>query len=334
MNKKILLIYTGGTIGMIQNSNSRLIPFDFSKLLEAIPDLKSDELDLDHISIKKPIDSSNMHPSIWIEITKIIDSNYINYDGFVILHGTDTMAFTASAISFMLENLNKAVVFTGSQIPIGVRRTDAKENLISSIEIASGGNVNEVCVYFENQLYKGNRTVKVNTEDFEAFESPNYPLLAEVGINIKYSSALVKKHDKKLKIHTNISNNVAILKLFPGINISIIKAVINSAKGIVIESFGSGNAPKNPELRRALSKANSEGRILINITQCLHGSAVQGKYETSESFSNSGVLCGRDLTTEAAVTKLMFLLGQNMSDDEIKIYLARNIRGEMNNNII
>ena len=217
MNKKILLIYTGGTIGMVKDKKKNtLIPFNFDELLKAIPELKSDELDLDNISTKNPIDSSNMNPDNWVEIANMIKDKYNFYDGIVVLHGTDTMAYTASALSFMLENLNKAIILTGSQIPIGARRTDAKENLITAVEIAAGGKVNEVCIYFEDQLYKGNRTVKVNTEHFEAFESPNYPILAEAGVNIKYKSTLEKKGDQKLKVHKNCSNDVAILKLFPG----------------------------------------------------------------------------------------------------------------------
>ncbi len=305
-----------------------LVPFNFDKLVEAIPELKSEQIDLDHISTKEPIDSSNMSPNHWVEITNLISENYTNYDGFVVLHGTDTMAYTSSALSFILENLNKAIILTGSQIPIGERRTDAKENLITSIEIASSGKVNEVCIYFENQLYRGNRTVKVNTEHFEAFRSPNFPVLAEAGVNIKYKNYL-NKTNGIFKTHTKISKNVSILKLFPGITITSIQAIIDSAKGIIIESFGTGNASTSPEFSNLLERANRSGKILVNITQCLHGSVLLGDYEASNSFVRSGVVCGKDMTTEAAITKLMFLLGKGFTDDEIKTKLQANLRGEI-----
>ena len=330
MKQKILLVYTGGTIGMVKDkAKNTLVPFNFDGLHKAIPELKSDEVDLDNISIKTPIDSSNMHPNIWVEIAEIIETNYANYDGFVILHGTDTMAYTASAFSFMLENLNKAVIFTGSQIPIGARRSDAKENLITAVEIAASGKVNEVCIYFEDQLYKGNRTVKVNTEHFEAFESPNYPILAEAGVTIKYKSVLQKKQNQELIVHKNYSDDVAILKLFLGIKIATTDAIIKSAKGIIIESFGAGNASTNAEFSLLLTQAIQQGKIIMNISQCLYGEAVRGQYETNEPFEKAGVICGKDLTTEAAITKLMFLLGKDLKDIEIKSQLKENLSGEI-----
>ena len=242
MKKNILLIYTGGTIGMVKHKIKKtLIPFNFDKLLDKIPEIKNEQVNLDNISTVNPIDSSDMNPEKWIEISKLIKNNYSSYDGFVVLHGTDTMAYTASALSFMLINLGKSVILTGSQIPIGEIRTDAKENLITSIEIAASERINEVCIFFENQLYRGNRTVKVNTEHFEAFRSPNFPVLAKAGVNIKYISSF-EKAAGSFTINTKMSNDVAILKLFPGITITTIKAIIDSAKGIIIESYGTGNA--------------------------------------------------------------------------------------------
>ncbi len=330
MNKKILLIYTGGTIGMIKNTaKDTLVPFNFNNIQDIISEFTNEKIHLDNVSTRQPIDSSNMHPENWIEIVNLIKCNYNNYDSFVVLHGTDTMAYTASAISFMLENLKKAVIFTGSQIPIGERRTDAKENLITSIEIAKSGKINEVCIYFEYQLYRGNRTVKLNTENFKAFCSPNYPILAESGINIKYKN-ISQKTKGSFKAHNKMSDDVAILKLFPGIKISAVKAVIDSAKGIVIESFGSGNASTSSKLSDILTQAIQNGKILINTTQCLYGETFLGNYETSEPFAKSGVICGKDITTEAAITKLMFLLAQELSDQEIKIELQKSLRGEIN----
>ena len=331
MKKKVLLIYTGGTIGMIKdNVKNTLVPFNFDKLLEASPELKSENISLSNICTKNPIDSSNMTPDHWIEIVSLLNDNYNAYDSFVVLHGTDTMAYTASALSFMLENLQKAVILTGSQIPIGERRTDAKENSITSVEIDASGKINDVCIYFEDKLYRGNRTVKVNTEHFEAFHSPNFPVLAEAGVNIKYKNYLPKATGK-LKIHTHISNDVAILKLFPGISIKTIDAIFDSAKGIVIESFGTGNGPTSLEFSQLLDKAIENGKILINITQCLQGSAILGNYATSAPFGKSGIVCGKDITTEAAITKLMFLLGKRLTDQEIKKELQQDLRGEMSN---
>jgi len=332
MKNNILLIYTGGTIGMIKNKKSgHLTPVNFDRLLDTIPELSNTEVNINNISITEPIDSSNMNPKAWIEIVKIIKKNYTEHDGFVVLHGTDTMAYTASAISFLIEGLNKPIIFTGSQIPIGIRRTDAKENLITSIEIARNNKICEVCIFFEDQLYRANRTVKVNTEHFEAFKSPNFPVLAHAGVNIKYSSLINKKNNNPLTIHTSLCDDIAIIKLFPGIKIATIKAIIDSAKGIIIESYGSGNAPTLNKIEKMFKDACENGKIIINVSQCLYGSTIANKYDSSRIFNNSGVICGKDLTTEAAVTKLMFLLGKNYSDNKVKRYMQLNLRGEISN---
>ena len=332
MKKNILLIYTGGTIGMIKSHKSdRLLPINFDNLISAIPELSNPEINIENQSITNPIDSSSMSPQIWIEIAKLIKLSYNKYDGFVVLHGTDTMAYTASAISFLIQGLNKPIIFTGSQIPIGVRRTDAKENLITSIEIACNSKICDVCIYFEDQLYRGNRTVKVNTEHFEAFKSPNFPTLAKVGVNIKYSPIKKKVNKKSFSVHESLSNDIAIIKLFPGIKISTIEAIIDSAKGIIIESYGAGNAPNSNKIESILRKACKNDKIIINVSQCLQGSAITNKYESSKVFNNSGVVCGKDMTTEAAVTKLMFLMSKDYNNKKIKKQMQKNLRGEISN---
>jgi L-asparaginase len=329
MKAKILLIYTGGTIGMIRNKVSNaLVPFSLSSLLSAIPELKTYDLIIDHISILKPIDSSDIDISNWIEISGLIEQNYNAYNGFVILHGTDTMAYTASALSFMIENLTKPIILTGSQIPIGARRTDAKDNLITSIEIASSNKINDVCIYFENKLYKGNRTIKTNTEDFDAFESPNFPIIAEVGRDIKYLHLSSKKTKNKLKIYKALSNDVAIIKLFPGIKTETIENIFKTVKAVVIESYGAGNTSTNPKLIDLLNNMVKQNKIIINVTQCMYGKVIKGEYATSKAFSNKEIIHGQDITTEAAITKLMFLLAKNLSDLEIKKQLRQNLRGE------
>ena len=327
MDKGIKIFVTGGTFDKEYDMITQQLAFKDTHLRE-IFELSRCTLNFNILTLMM-IDSLQMtdkHREIIRLNCELSEEKQI-----VITHGTDTMAYTASAFSFMLENLNKAVIFTGSQIPIGARRTDAKENLITAIEIAASGKINEVSIYFEDQLYKGNRTVKVNSEHFEAFASPNYPILAEAGVNIKYKSTLEKKGDQKLKVHKNCSNDVAILKLFPGIKLSTIDAIIKSVKGIVIESFGAGNASTNPKFTQLLSQAIKDKKIIVNISQCLQGEAVRGQYETNEPFEKAGVICGKDMTTEAAVTKLMFLLGQKLNSAEIKIQLQKNLRGEISN---
>mgnify|MGYP001217690119 FL=1 len=330
MMKRILLIYTGGTIGMIRNKiNNKLIPFTLESLLLSVPELQNDDVKIEYESIEHPIDSSNMSIKIWVEIADVIYKNHNKFNGFVILHGTDTMSYTASALSFMLENVNKPVILTGSQIPIGVRRTDAKENLITAIEIAGIEKINEVCIYFENQLFRGNRTTKINTEDFEAFKSPNYPVLAEVGVQIKFNNTQLKKSTKRLNVHKNLSNDIAILKLYPGIKLEVIELIMKNVKGVVIESFGAGNAINDPGLVKLFENMIKGGKILINVSQCIHGNVISAEYESSAPFENKDIINGKDITTEAAVTKLMYLLGSTNNDNKTRIKLNKNLRGEV-----
>ncbi|WP_317896845.1 asparaginase [Aurantibacillus circumpalustris] len=335
----VLLIYTGGTIGMMQDPRSgELKPFDFKSLTKQIPELTKFDIELSSISFKKPIDSSNMNIVVWKDLAGIIEKNYAKYDGFVILHGSDTMSYTASALSFMLENLNKPVVLTGSQLPIGVIRTDGKENLITAIEIAGAKEkgksiVTEVCIYFEYKLYRGNRTFKHNSAHFDAFKSPNYPALAQAGVTIKYNKqALLKSSSaKKLKVHTNLENEIAVIKLFPGISKNITAAIFNAKgiKAIIIETFGAGNATTEVWFLNEVEKALAKGIIILNITQCKEGRVIQGMYETSSQLKKLGVIGGSDLTFESAITKLMFLLGQKLKPNELKKMLQTNLRGEM-----
>ncbi len=336
---KVLLIYTGGTIGMMQDARSgELKPFDFKSLKEQVPELNKFDIELSSISFKKPIDSSDMHPTVWVELAEIIEKNYNNVDGFVILHGSDTMSFTASALSFMLENLAKPVVLTGSQLPIGIIRTDGKENLITAIEIAGARQknakpiVNEVCIYFEYKLYRGNRTFKYNSQHFDAFKSPNYPALAEAGVDINYNtSAFLKQSKKPLKVYKNLDNDITVLKLFPGISKKITSAIINTPgiKAIVLETFGAGNATTQEWFINELKQAIAKNIIVLNITQCAEGKVIQGMYQTSSQLKKIGVISGSDLTFESAITKLMFLLGQKLSQKELKKQLQLNLRGEL-----
>lgn len=329
-NKSILLIYTGGTIGMVNGTDGSLKPFDFEKLTAKIPELKNFDIELDAIAFKKPIDSSNMNPKTWVYLANLIGEHYQQYDGFVILHGSDTMAYTASALSFLLEDLCKPVILTGSQLPIGIRRTDAKENLITSIEIAASGKTPEVCVYFEYKLLRGNRTVKINAEHFEAFDSPNFPTLAEAGVHIKYRQKVNYCITNHLKVHKKMSDSVAVIKLYPGIPQEIITTLLNSnCKGIVLETFGSGNATTNSEFINALESAIHNGKIILNISQCTAGAVSQGLYETSSQLEKIGVVSGKDMTTEAAITKMMFLLAQDLTTEELKTQLSNSLRGEL-----
>ncbi len=339
MNPKVLLIYTGGTIGMVQDPKTGAYsPFDFSSLLEAMPSLRKLNVDIGTHSFSEIIDSSDMHPEYWIEIAKVIEKNYDDYDGFVVLHGTDTMSYTASALSFMLEGLQKPVILTGSQLPIGVLRSDGKDNLINSIEIAGyqeNGKalIPEVCICFENNLYRGNRTTKLNAENFNAFFSGNYPPLAEVGIHVKYNRHAILQQSESLGllVHKKLDDRVAILKIYPGISRKIVESIlsIEGLQGLILETYGSGNAPSYPWLKEALKRAIDNGLIVLNVTQCKAGKVEMGKYAASVELLNAGVISGEDLTTESAVTKMMILLGSITPKSKVVELLQTSLCGEM-----
>jgi L-asparaginase len=335
---KILLIYTGGTIGMVHDADSgSYIPFDFENLQAQIPELNQLDCALEVTSYEPSIDSSNMHPKIWVQLGQTIEENYDKYDGFVILHGSDTMAYTSSALSFILENLNKPVILTGSQLPSGVPRTDAKENLITAIEIAASQRdgkpeVPEVAVYFEYQLYRGNRTHKVNAEHFEAFESVNYPALAEAGVHIKFNRRYTQNvNDEKLIVHKEFNPNIGVLKLFPGITESTVNCILTAPKteGIILESYGSGNAPTYKWFLKAIKEATEKGIIILNVSQCQGGSVDLGRYETSKALKDMGVLSAYDMTFEAALTKLMFVLEYSKDTERRMQLLTTNLQGEL-----
>lgn len=335
----ILLIYTGGTIGMIRDTkDGPLHAFNFKNLLDKIPELSLLDCNIQSVSLRQPIDSSNMNPKYWIDIASIIEQSYSNYDGFVVLHGSDTMSYTASALSFMFENLNKPIVFTGSQLPIGDLRTDAKENLITSIQVASlransKSVIQEVCLYFEYKLYRANRTTKVNAEHFEAFASPNYPELATSGVHLKVNEQylLPRKHNKICKVHKQFDTDVAIIKMFPGITNYVIKSIFETEnlRGVILETFGAGNCTTEDWFIKLISEAISKGIKIINVTQCIGGSVLMGNYETSKLLKEIGVITGKDLTIEAAITKLMFLLALDLDFNSFKIKFEKQICGEM-----
>lgn len=337
----LLLIYTGGTIGMKRDGGTgALHPYDFSQVQEEVPELKRFGYRLDTYSFDPVIDSSDVTAEVWQHLVKIIEENYGRYDGFVVLHGTDTMAYSASAVSFMTEGLEKPVVFTGSQLPIGILRTDGRENLISTIEIAAAKRpdgrpmVPEVSLYFENHLFRGNRTTKDSAEDFKAFRSANFPTLADVGVHVRYNPQNIlypETWGKPLKIHTALDRNIAVLKIFPGIRPEYVKAVLNTEglRAAVIETYGSGNAPSRPWFMESIREAASKGIILVNVTQCPAGKVDMDAYATGVCLRDAGVVSGFDSTTEAAITKLYFLLGQFADNGAVKKMMTKNLRGEI-----
>ena len=340
----VLLIYTGGTIGMIQNPETgALETFNFDHLQNHVSELKRFNYHISTYQFNPPIDSSDMEPTLWAKIVKIIHYNYDRYDGFVILHGTDTMSYTASALSFMLENLTKPVIFTGSQLPIGTIRTDGRENLIAALEIAAAyledkAIVPEVCILFGDKLFRGNRTTKVNAESFDAFQSFNYPPLAEIGIHIHYNYGAIDYTPRigELSVFTPMNTGIAILQLFPGLRPEVIEAIVKTPgiKGIILETYGSGNAPTDKVFLAKIKEAANNGIIIYNVTQCLGGTVEMGRYETSRKLLKYGVSSGYDITMEAAICKMMHLLAKYEDSNEIKKYLNSSIKGEISVNHI
>lgn len=337
----VLIIYTGGTIGMIENPHSgALEAFDFEYIEQHVPEIKRFNFKINTLSFNPVKDSSDMGPDSWVQIVELIQQHYDDYDGFVVLHGTDTMAYTASGLSFMFENLSKPVVLTGSQLPIGQLRTDGKENLITAIEIAAAKDadgrpyVSEVCVLFDSLLLRGNRCTKISADQFSAFASPNYPPLARVGINIHYDRKVrltPPDAGRTLKVKTSYDSNVVFVRLFPGISESVIRSILDipGLKGVVMETFGSGNAPCSPWFLSALKEATSRGIVIVNVTQCMVGHVEMKRYETGIKLIDAGVICGYDSTPESAVAKLMMLLGSGRPLEDVKTLMKKSLRGEV-----
>ncbi|MFB9844122.1 asparaginase [Mucilaginibacter ginsenosidivorans] len=334
---QILIIYTGGTIGMMSDPKTKVLrPINFEQIMENVPELERLNCKIMVHSFEHIIDSSNMNPDIWSEIAGLIKDNYDKVDGFVILHGSDTMAFTSSALSFMLENLSKPVIFTGSQLPISAIRTDAKENLMTAIEIAKAkkhdrSRVPEVCIYFDYKLFRGNRAFKYNSSKFEAFRSPNYPILAESGVHLKFSINDIRQPvEGPLKVHKKLASDVAVLKLYPGISPKVVENILNAdVRGIVMETFGAGNTTTDTWFTDLLKKAIKDNKVILDISQCKVGTVELGRYETSKELKDMGIANGYDMTYEAAITKMMFLLGQYEDPLIIKELLETDLRGEL-----
>lgn len=336
---KILIIYTGGTIGMIESPTTHTLePFDFSHLIDNVPKIKLLDYQIDSVTLNPPIDSSNMNPEHWRKIAETIEKNYRSYDGFVILHGTDTMAYTASALSFMLENLSKPVIITGSQLPIGEVRTDGEENLITALQIAADRNqgglpmVQEVAILFENYLWRGNRSTKMSADNFNAFKSNNYPALAKIGLDIHYNEdALLRTTEHRpLRVHTNLERGVLFLDLFPGITEESLRHQLSTpgVKGIVLKTFGAGNAPTAKWFIDSLADAVKEGKVIVNVTQCVNG-GVHHLYQSSDGLVSSGIVSGHDITAEAAITKLMYLFGMGLEAADVADHFGHSICGEL-----
>ncbi|HVV55787.1 MAG TPA: asparaginase [Mucilaginibacter sp.] len=334
---QIQIIYTGGTIGMMTDPRTKTLkPINFEQIMENVPELERLNCKIQVHSFEQIIDSSNMNPHIWCEIADLIRDNYDNVDGFVILHGSDTMAFTSSALSFMLENLSKPVIFTGSQLPISAVRTDAKENLMTAIEIAKAkkndrSRVPEVCIYFDYKLFRGNRAFKYNSSKFEAFRSPNYPILAESGVHLKFSINDIRQPvEGPLCVHRNLESDVAVLKLYPGISPKVVETILSAnVRGIVMETFGAGNTTTDKWFTDLLKNAIADGKVIVDISQCKVGTVELGRYETSKELKDMGVANGYDMTYEAAITKMMFLLGQYDDPLIIKEMMETDLRGEL-----
>ncbi len=339
--KSVLLIYTGGTIGMKEDpADGTLKPFDFSALMDEVPELRKFGPDIDTWSFSPPIDSSDVEPSLWQSLAELIREKYDSYSGFVILHGTDTMAYSASALSFMLDNLAKPVIFTGSQLPIGRPRTDGKENLISAVEIASATGpegralVPEVCIYFNSSLLRGNRSTKINATGFDAFSSPNCPPLASAGISIRYNAALIRYPGEPLRrfsVHPKLDTRVSILKIHPGITEQAVRDILlgDGTRAVILETYGAGNAISKPWFLRIVEEACASGKILLNVTQCLSGDVDMDIYATGRKLKDAGVISGHDITTESALGKLFFLMGNHSDPDRVKTLLEENLKGEI-----